>query len=65
MKIGSFNILGHIFIVMVPLFGHMIEGFCFCYFLDIEFIWNKLSEKYWIIKIMIICMVVMAFHMLM
>jgi hypothetical protein len=42
--------------------GHKTQRFCFCYFPNIKLKWNKLNEKYWIIQIMIIYMVVI-FHM--
>jgi hypothetical protein len=52
-----------IFTIKVPLFEHMTKRLCFCYFPNIESLWNKFKWKYWIIQIMIICMVVVIFHM--
>jgi hypothetical protein len=33
------------FIVKVLLFGHMTQGFCFYYFLNKKFVWNKFKWK--------------------
>jgi hypothetical protein len=30
-----------IFTIRVPLFGHKTQGFCFCYFFNIKYKWNK------------------------
>jgi len=32
-----------IFTIKVPLFDHMIQGFCFCYFPNIKSKWNKFN----------------------
>ncbi len=52
-----------IFIIKVTFFGHKTQGFFFCYLSNIKSKWNKLKWKYWIIQIMIICMMVVIFHM--
>jgi hypothetical protein len=51
-----------IFTIKVPLFWHMTQRLGFCYFPNIKSLWNKFKWKYWIIQIMIICMVVVIFH---
>jgi hypothetical protein len=33
------------FIIRVLLFGHRIQGFCFCYFPNTKFTWNKFKYK--------------------
>jgi hypothetical protein len=34
-----------IFIIKVPIFGHMIQGFWFCYLPNINSTWNKFKWK--------------------
>ncbi len=51
-----------IFANKVPLFGCRTQGLCFCYLPNINVHGIILSEKYWIIQITMICMV-MIFHM--
>ncbi len=58
-------IMMSIFTIKVTFFRHKTQGFCFCYLSNIKFKWNKFKWKYWIIQIMIICMVVVIFHMCM
>jgi hypothetical protein len=34
-----------IFTIKVPIFGHMIQGLCFCYLPNINYTWNKFKWK--------------------
>ncbi len=50
------------FIIKVLLFGHKTQGLCFDIFQIQNLHGINSSEKYWIIQIMLIFMVVMIFH---
>jgi hypothetical protein len=49
----------------VPLFGHKLKDFVFVVFQILNLHGINLNETYWIIQIMIICMVVVICHMCM